>query len=733
MAIAPPVETSAPDTTLPNAPPARLPWAVVGAVFIAFLTLFRTLVGGAASGGVASFGLPPLLVGAFGAVILLSYATPLRLGEGRLLRLLLRGAIIALVVGVINSDDRQTTEYVIGPVKWRNTLGLYWAGEIALQAWTERRTDNVQTHLRALLSSAFAFLAASNTFDDAYIWQSTPFYLLFVVLSLRGYRARRAAAAVVRTEGPGNRARKTTLLNVPFALRVLALVIALGGGAASVRTVHVYRGVINEWGNRAGGGRRGGFEGTGMAAQPQLGATFDLRGTPVRVLRITGLAGDNHLRGLSFDTYDRGTWGPSSLERAYERNLETRDISPLEASNEQRRGVRDQTTASFTRLVNDNPLVYAPLSSLAVDTGEATRVEWAQASGGPIRTNERAPYEYLTTLSESRPDFQGPLAVPITVPERKRCLAIPPTLAPAAAPGVARIAQRIFKGIPPGKTRARIDAVERYLITNHQYSLTFTPTTPDPVIGFLQERKNAHCEYFATAATLLLRMGGVPARYVTGYLAHENEGEGRTIVRQRDAHAWAEAWVGGAAGWVIVEATPGDGRPDQMTQAPVEPWRRALEWVQDELTALRDRVGDLSPVQASLAVGAVVGGALLIIAARALILRRRAQTIHAQSAFTYSATAPPDLPALAARFEAALARRNLAPPPSRPYAEHITRLAQAEAAPPALLDAARAFARAYDAARFGPSTPNAATHLSALATTVEQAWSVNGGFGVVDR
>ncbi len=719
MATAPPpLEPDTLDDTHSVAIPARLPWMVTGAAFVAFLTLFRTLVGGPGSGSTATISMPPLLVGAFALAIALSYATPLRIGEGRILRLLVRGALGALVVGVANSVDRRTAEFVIGPVLWRNTLGLYWAGEVALQAWTVRRTDNVQTHLRALLFSTFAFLAAANTFDDTYVWWATPFFVLFVALSLRGYRERRAAATVVRT-GPGA-ANKTVLLNLPFALRALAVAVALGGGAAGVRTVNIYRGVINEWGNRAVGGRSR-FEGTGMSSQPRLGATFDLRGTPARVLRITGLAGDNHLRGLSFDVYDKGTWGPSVQERVYARNIEARDISPLESTPEQRRGVRDQVTASFTRLVNDNPLVYAPLSSLAVDTGEAERVDWAQASGGPIRAGERAPYEYLVTLSESRTDFQGPLAVPITHKERARCLTIPSTLTSNAAPGVGRIARQIFTGIPQNQTRARINAVERYLITHHRYSLTFSPNTPDPIVGFLQDRKDAHCEYFATAATLLLRLGGVPARYVTGYLAHEGEGEGGVIVRQRDAHAWAEAWVGGPAGWAVVEATPGDGRPDQMPQAPVEPWRRALEWTQDELTALRNDVGDLSPVQISLALGAVVGGALVIVAARSYLLRRRAHKIAAATAFTYAQTAPPDLPALAARFEAALARQKVAPPPSRPYAEHIARLARDEAAPPALLDAARAFARAYDAARFGPATENDVAQLQSHVAAVERA------------
>ena len=72
---------------------------------------------------------------------------------------------------------------------------------------------------------------------------------------------------------------------------------------------------------------------------------------------------------------------------------------------------------------------------------------------------------------------------------------------------------------------------------------------------FLLTTRAGHCEYFATATALLLREAGVPARYAVGYAVHEwSRVEGRWIVRARDAHAWALAWVDGA--WVEVDTTP---------------------------------------------------------------------------------------------------------------------------------------------------------------------------------
>jgi len=72
---------------------------------------------------------------------------------------------------------------------------------------------------------------------------------------------------------------------------------------------------------------------------------------------------------------------------------------------------------------------------------------------------------------------------------------------------------------------------------------------------FLLDDRRGHCEYFASAATLLLRAAGVPARYATGYVAEEwSPLERQYLVRARHAHAWTLAWIDGR--WREVDATP---------------------------------------------------------------------------------------------------------------------------------------------------------------------------------
>ncbi len=86
------------------------------------------------------------------------------------------------------------------------------------------------------------------------------------------------------------------------------------------------------------------------------------------------------------------------------------------------------------------------------------------------------------------------------------------------------------------------------------------PENETPLEEFLEHARTGHCEYFATAAVLLLRQSGVPARYVTGYVVREwSKLEGCWVARGRDAHAWAQAWIGER--WVTVDVTPSGPPP----------------------------------------------------------------------------------------------------------------------------------------------------------------------------
>jgi len=77
----------------------------------------------------------------------------------------------------------------------------------------------------------------------------------------------------------------------------------------------------------------------------------------------------------------------------------------------------------------------------------------------------------------------------------------------------------------------------------------------DPVDQFLFESRRGFCEHYASAFTVLMRAAGIPTRVVTGYQGGDVNPLGDyVIVRQRDAHAWAEVWLDGR-GWVRVDPT----------------------------------------------------------------------------------------------------------------------------------------------------------------------------------
>ena len=118
---------------------------------------------------------------------------------------------------------------------------------------------------------------------------------------------------------------------------------------------------------------------------------------------------------------------------------------------------------------------------------------------------------------------------------------------------------------PPALAAARVHA---FLIGQFRYSLDL----PAPATGltaletFLLQTRTGHCEYFASAAALLLRAAGIPARYATGFSVSEYHAlEGVYVARRRHAHAWTLIWQDGR--WQDFDATPPDWTSFEDEQA----------------------------------------------------------------------------------------------------------------------------------------------------------------------
>jgi transglutaminase-like putative cysteine protease len=88
-----------------------------------------------------------------------------------------------------------------------------------------------------------------------------------------------------------------------------------------------------------------------------------------------------------------------------------------------------------------------------------------------------------------------------------------------------------------------------------EYTMQPPRLADNAVDEFLFETRKGFCEHYASAFTVLMRAAGIPARVVTGYQGGSfNPYGGYLLVRQSDAHAWAEVWIDGE-GWVRVDPT----------------------------------------------------------------------------------------------------------------------------------------------------------------------------------
>jgi hypothetical protein len=102
--------------------------------------------------------------------------------------------------------------------------------------------------------------------------------------------------------------------------------------------------------------------------------------------------------------------------------------------------------------------------------------------------------------------------------------------------------------------------IERYLQRNYSYRIGAPALNRlNSLEDFLFDKKEGHCERFASSLALLLRMHNIPTRIAIGYVPGPQSrfSEWRQV-RFKDAHAWTEAWFADK-GWVTFDATPGGG------------------------------------------------------------------------------------------------------------------------------------------------------------------------------
>jgi transglutaminase-like putative cysteine protease len=127
-----------------------------------------------------------------------------------------------------------------------------------------------------------------------------------------------------------------------------------------------------------------------------------------------------------------------------------------------------------------------------------------------------------------------------------------------------RIRQRTDEVTAGGETPyAKATAIERWLESNKEYSLTVDRPEGDIAESFIFEMEQGYCTYYATAMVAMLRSQGVPARFAVGYTSGQRVSQDEWVVRGLDSHAWVEVYFPNT-GWVKFDPTPGG--PRQQTE-----------------------------------------------------------------------------------------------------------------------------------------------------------------------
>lgn len=444
------------------------------------------------------------------------------------------------------------------------------------QFFVRREDDRLPGYLPILAIVALVFIADIQVRGPMRgVYQA--FSLGLIALSAAYFAACRIPAASAR---PGWSARRGVLL---------ATVLTVAGGASWWAASSLYANARQIESMLIRMTRASPPESAGFSGRGRLGSVAQQKahaGEQV-ALRIWAESSPGYLRGRAFDTYAHAQWQASSAARIA-LTAEPREQLPPE--------LRTGAPATTFVLSRGDPqtwqrlevwpnqpfreVVFSPAGLAAVQGAvEPLTIDLH----GILETEDLPvglPYYAWSCAAGERGWSAGAADGLETLDTLRRHLtALPADLDPRVVELAGQVAGQA------DTDRDRIAAVERFFHENFSYQIGIDVSgAADPLTHFLLERPAAHCEYFASGAAVLLRAVGVPCRYVTGFVAaEENRHGGYWVARNRDAHAWVEAWDRDR-GWVLVEATPAGGVPQATAGATASQiwdawrarWQRAV-------------------------------------------------------------------------------------------------------------------------------------------------------------
>jgi hypothetical protein len=396
-----------------------------------------------------------------------------------------------------------------------------------------------------------------------------------------------SSAARRRVTGRGSR------LGGALVAGVLAIATVTGFGA--IRVLSAYEDDLERW-----------LAGRGLLAADEVTTGFSGRGflgdisgwkqhqSHEIALRVDSSAAPGYLRGMVFDSYYRGRWADSAAGQV-------RSLTGLKLGKARRPGELVYWLTSLTGPPDDDgetldvwpaaangEFTFLPLeashlgtASSAIGLAQNTRIIRHESPESPY-TVWQAPEVAEDSLADWR---------------REELLAVDPELREQLRP----LAEEVCGGV--STTAEKLDRVRSFFHQNFSYELGARKVRErDPVEHFLTDRPPGHCEYFASSAAILLRVAGVPTRYITGYVAAEhNTATGYWLARRRDAHAWVEAYDDELGRWVTVETTPPAGVPESRDQSRWDAWWDSFQHGLDRWRTLFSQEGFVGTLREVLA------------------------------------------------------------------------------------------------------------------------------------
>ncbi len=205
----------------------------------------------------------------------------------------------------------------------------------------------------------------------------------------------------------------------------------------------------------------------------------------------------------------------------------------------------------------DAPRLFTPLEARSLEAVSPDLAASAQPDGNFRRTftGRRRPVQYAIELFEPR--APGGPQRHVTGEFRAHVFLHDPRAVPQRARDLAR---ELRQGLAPDAPQHRIVEMFRSdLAARFRYLAPGAEGGANTLEEFLAGRAGAHCEYFATALAVMLRVERIPCRVVTGYRSEEwDPDRGKLTVRAHHAHAWVEV-LDPERGWMTVDPTPSVG------------------------------------------------------------------------------------------------------------------------------------------------------------------------------